>query len=186
MDEMLAAAFQAAPRYNFLPPEAVERSGLDRPLPIGFGQMNSQPSTVAMMLEWLQVEPDQKILDIGSGSGWTTALISHLTGSKGSVIAVEIVPQLVEFGQANCDRLGITNANFHQASIIYGWVSAAPYDRILVSAAGRRVPLELIEQLKPGGRLVIPVKSSVLVIDKDKTGETTQIEHPGFAFVPLI
>lgn len=186
MDEALKAAFQAVPRYNFLPPEVVEQAGLDKPLPIGFGQMNSQPSTVAMMLDWLQVEPGQKILDIGSGSGWSTALLSHLTGPKGTVTAVEIVPQLVEFGQTNCDRLSISNANFHQASIIYGWVSAAPYDRILVSAAGRRVPPELIGQLKPGGRLVIPIRSSVLVINKDKKGETAQAEHPGFAFVPLI
>ncbi len=94
---MLEAAFQAAPRHNFLPPEVTDQTAVDMPLPIGFGQTNSQPSTVALMLDWLQVKPGQKVLDVGSGSGWSTALLSHLTGPKGRVTAVERVPELCRY-----------------------------------------------------------------------------------------
>ncbi|PIZ63007.1 protein-L-isoaspartate O-methyltransferase [Candidatus Saccharibacteria bacterium CG_4_10_14_0_2_um_filter_52_9] len=186
MDNAIDKAFRAVPRQNFLPEAVVDSVGLDRPLPIGFGQTNSQPTTVAMMLDWLAVEPGQTILDVGSGSGWTTALLAHLTGQAGKVIAVEIVPELVEFGRQNCQRLGIGNVSFYQAGKQYGWPPAGPYDRILVSAASQAVPPELIDQLKPGGRLVIPVQSSILVIDKDTRGNLEQYEHPGFSFVPLV
>lgn len=182
----IEGAFQAMPRGNFLPHWVAEAVELDAPLPIGFGQTNSQPSTVALMLEWLDVKPGQKILDVGSGSGWTTALLAYLTGPSGRVIAVERVPELVRFGRDNCTRLGIQNVEFNQAEDTYGWLAAAPYDRILVSAAALEIPPELIDQLALGGRLVIPLSNSILVIDKDETGTIDQQEHPGFIFVPLI
>lgn len=179
-------AFAAVPRSGFLPPNMVESASLDMPLPIGFGQTNSQPTTVALMLEWLDVQPGDKVLDVGSGSGWTSALLSHLTGRKGQVHAVEIVPELVEFGYDNCRNLGSKNVHFHQAGKAYGWPDKAPYDRILVSAAAGTMPPELLGQLKPGGRLVIPVKSTIYIIDKDERGEISQREQPGFVFVPLV
>jgi protein-L-isoaspartate(D-aspartate) O-methyltransferase len=186
MANSIDMAFKAVPRQNFLPPGAIAKAGLDAPLSIGFGQTNSQPTTVAMMLDWLAVNPGQKILDVGSGSGWTSALLAHLVGPAGKVIAVEKLPELVRFGRDNCARLGINNVGFHEASKQYGWPPAAPYDRILVSAAAQAVPPELIDQLANGGRLVIPVKSSIFVISKDESGTTAQTEHPGFAFVPLV
>ena len=184
--EAIEAAFKAVPRKYFLPAEVAGSVPVDRPLEIGHGQTNSQPTTVAMMLEWLDVQPGQNILDVGSGSGWTSALLAHLTAPEGRVEAVEIIPELVEFGRQNAQQVGVENAKFHQAGKDYGYPEKAPYDRILVSAAAQTVPKELIDQLKPGGRLVIPVNSSILVIDKDEQGQTSQREYPGFSFVPLI
>lgn len=178
--------FRAVPRRNFLPPETQNNADIDAPLPIGYGQTNSQPTTVAMMLDWLQVEPGDHLLDVGSGSGWTSALLAKLTGKKGQVTAVEIVPQLVEFGRENCERLEVANVTFYQAGEQYGWPAQAPYDRILVSAAADKVPPELIQQLKPGGRMVIPIDDLIFVIDKDKNGELDRFIHRGFRFVPLI
>jgi protein-L-isoaspartate(D-aspartate) O-methyltransferase len=173
-------------REGFLPSDMADQSGLDSPLPIGFGQTNSQPTTVKLLLEWLEVEPGNKILDVGSGSGWTTALLSRLTGPKGKVYAVEVVPQLVDFGRANCKRLGITNAEFHKAGKQLGLPRYAPYDRILVSAAAREVPQQLTGQLVPGGKMIIPVGYDVLEIEKTKDSRLDVIPHGGFAFVPLI
>lgn len=174
------------PRANFLTPETVDGADLNMPLPIGFGQTNSQPETVELMLEWLEVDEGQGILDVGSGSGWTTALLAHLIGPHGHVTAVEIIPELVEFGRQNCERLGVRNAEFQRAGTTLGWPPNAPYDRILVSAAASELPSALLAQLKPGGKLVIPVKDSILIIDKDEQSVISSVEKPGFVFVPLL
>jgi protein-L-isoaspartate(D-aspartate) O-methyltransferase len=186
LDKVVQAALKAVPREAFLPDFVAEAGGLNVPLPIGFGQTNSQPHTVQLMLEWLEVEKGQKVLDVGSGSGWTSALLSHLVGSKGKVVAVEIVPELVEFGRSNCQRLGSKNITFYLAGEAFGWSKRAPYDRILVSAYARELPHDLTEQLAPGGRMVIPVKNSILVVNKDKNGNIDTQDHPGFSFVPLV
>jgi protein-L-isoaspartate(D-aspartate) O-methyltransferase len=179
-------AFKQVPRAHFLPESVKEDADLDIPLPIGLGQTNSQPTTVRRMLEWLDPCPDEKILDVGSGSGWTSALLSYLVKPKGRVIAVEKHPRLVEFGRDNCKQLGIQNVEFHQAQDVYGWPDAAPYDRILVSASAQEVPEDLIKQLKIGGRLVIPVHYDVLVIDKISDDDYAQLVHSGYSFVPLV
>jgi protein-L-isoaspartate(D-aspartate) O-methyltransferase len=139
-----------------------------------------------MKLEWLDARPADKVLDVGSGTGWTTALLSHIVGPKGHVYAVERIPELVEFGRDNAERAGVKNASFYQAGEEYGLPEHAPYDRILVSAAADRVPTELIKQLKPGGKLVIPVHNDILEIKKNPDGKIQTEEHPGFVFVPLI
>jgi len=179
-------AFAKTPRANFVPEQYAGWVDVDQALPIGFGQTISQPYTVKLMLEWLEVEPGNKILDVGSGSGWTAALLSSLTGPTGKVYAVEIIPELVEFGRLNNQRLGIKNASFHQAAKHYGLPKYAPYDRILVSAEAQSLPEELLEQLKPGGKMVIPVGYDILEIEKPLTGKPDINTHSGFVFVPLI
>lgn len=179
-------AFSAMNRANFLPQNMRGEAGQDIPLPIGYGQTNSQPSTVKKMLYWLDILPGQKILDVGSGSGWTTALISNLVGKQGRVYAVELVPELVAFGRDNCLKSGVANAKFFQAGTEYGLPEHAPYDRILVSAGAETLPAELVNQLKTGGKLVIPVGQDILEITKASSEQIESIVHPGFLFVPLI
>lgn len=182
----LDEAFNEVNRVEFLPPEVKEFTDIDAPLQIGFGQTNSQPYTVKKMLAWLDVQPGDKVLDVGSGSGWTSALLAHLTGQLGSVMAVEIVPELVAMGRRNCQRLGVNNVVFFQAEQTFGLPAEAPFDKILVSATAKKLPNELVAQLKPGGKMVIPIKGSIWEIRKKKNGELIKMNHPGFAFVPLI
>jgi len=158
----------------------------DRPLHIGYGQTNSQPSTVRRMLEWLDVKKGQRVLDVGSGSGWTSALLAWLAGETGKVYAVEIVPELVAFGRDNCQQQGIRNVTFTQAGTGYGLATHAPYDRILVSAGADDLPEELVRQLKVPGKLVIPIGTTIWEIAKDAHGELHQTPHEGFMFVPLL
>lgn len=179
-------AFRVVDRANFLPEEVRSEADYDVPLPIGYGQTNSQPTTVRWMLEWLDPQPGETVLDIGSGSGWTTALLAQLVGPKGKVYAVEKVPELVKFGAENCQRTGISNVRFYHAGEKFGQPEHAPYDRILVSAAAFELPNELKKQLKVGGRLVIPVRHSIWVINKTGNDSYESQEHPGFVFVPLI
>lgn len=186
MDTAVDEAFRAVRRAEFLPDEVRAQADADVPLPIGFGQTNSQPATVAMMLEWLEVEPGNHLLDVGAGSGWTSALLAYLAGPKGSVVAVEVVPELVVFGRENCARAGVRSVEFHTAGKVYGYPAKAPYDRILVSAAARKVPDGLVGQLALDGRMAIPVRHDVLVLYKDLTGGVSTDIHPGFVFVPLV
>jgi protein-L-isoaspartate(D-aspartate) O-methyltransferase len=184
--DRIGQAFAKIDRANFMPPPVKSMAGADTPLPIGYGQTISQPSTVEMMLEWLDAQPGDKVLDVGSGSGWTAALLSHIVGPKGKVYAVELVPELLEFGRDNAERAGVKNAEFFQAGDKYGLPEHGQFDRILVSAAADKIPQELLDQLKPGGKLVIPVHNTIYEISKNQNGEVESIEHPGFVFVPLI
>lgn len=180
-------AIVAVPRQHFLPERAKRYARVNAPVSIGYGQTNSQPFTVELMLELLEIEPGNKILDVGSGSGWTSALLASLTGPSGSVVAVEKVPELVEFGRNNCQSLAVHNVSFHEAKKhVLGWPQAAPYDRILVSAAATQLPQSLVGQLKWGGKMVIPVGDSIMEVKKGSDDRLEIIEHRGFAFVPLI
>ncbi len=179
-------AFRHIDRKLFLPSNELSEAMLDVPLPIGYGQTNSQPSTVKQMLEWLDVKEGQKILDVGSGSGWTSALLSYLVGENGNVIAVEKVPELVLIGKQNCQKLNLTNVEFKQAETLLGWPKEAPYNRILVSAAAKKLPRELVNQLLKDGVMVVPVQNSILKVHKTKNGELVVDEHQGYAFVPLL
>jgi len=179
-------AFLQVDRQNFIPSQLKHLAFIDSPLPIGYGQTISQPTTVRLMLEWLAVQPDDKVLDIGSGSGWSSALLSQLTGSKGQVFAVDRIPELVKFGQTNCRRAGLNNIKFYQAGEHYGLIKYAPYERILVSAAASQLPGLLIDQLTIGGKLVIPVRRDILEVTKIKNNKINCITHVGFVFVPLI
>ena len=178
-------AFKAIKREYFVPDDLKDRVFIDAPLPIGHGQTISQPTTVQMMLEWLEAQPGDKVLDIGSGSGWTTALLAYIVGPKGRVFAVERILELVEFGRENARLAGVKNAKFYKAGKALGLPEHGLYDRILVSAAARKFPEELLSQLKDGGKLVIPVNNDILEVEKEGNEYITKV-HPGFVFVPLI
>jgi len=179
-------AFKQVDRQNFVLTRDKELAYFDMPLRIGHGQTISQPTTVSRMLHWLDVKKGDKILDIGSGSGWTTALLANITGPEGHVYAVERVSELVEFGRKNCVKPNVKNAKFFQAGKKLGLEKYAPYDRILVSASAKKFPKKLLEQLKTGGKLVIPVKNNILEITKTSKTKHKTITHSGYVFVPLL
>jgi protein-L-isoaspartate(D-aspartate) O-methyltransferase len=184
--DAVRSALQAVPRAGFLPRHARSRSDFDGPIHIGHGQTSSQPRTVEAMLRLLAVERGDQILDVGAGSGWTTALLAELTGPAGSVIGVELVPQLAGWGAQNLARTAYGWASIRPASPgILGVPDAAPYDRILVSADATDLPEELVAQLADGGRLVVPIRGTMtLAIRRGDDVETS--EHGSYRFVPLL
>ena len=181
----VAAAFAALPREGFLTEGERRRAAYDGPLAIGLGQTNSQPRTVEAMLRLLDVQRGQRVLDVGSGSGWTTALLAHLVGPAGSVVGVEIEPTLVEFGAANLAATDQPWASIRAAAPdLLGVPDHAPYDRILVSAEPSSLPRALVDQLGEGGRLVIPVRGTMTLVTR--TGDDVRESHHGsYRFVPL-
>lgn len=179
----LDAALRETPRTRHLPPAQQGYAGLDRALPIGLGQTNSQPRTVRNMLSALDVRPGHRVLDVGSGSGWTTVLLARLVGPGGQVIGVELVPELTAWGRANVEAADVPWATVEQAEAgTLGYPSGAPYDRILVSAAAPALPQQLVEQLTPDGVMVIPVAGEMWRV---RPGQ--EPERLGrYDFVPLI
>ena len=178
------SAFEHVDRQFFVREHDLFRAYDDTALGIGHEATISQPTVVAMMLEELDVKPGQRVLDVGSGSGWTTALLANLVGPAGRVVAVELVPELVLMGKQNVGDCPWVS--FHQAMDTLGWPPEAPYDRILVSAAASRLPQALVAQLAPEGVMVLPVEGSIWRVRKDATGRLWEREYPGYRFVPLI
>ncbi|HCC59964.1 MAG: protein-L-isoaspartate O-methyltransferase [Candidatus Staskawiczbacteria bacterium RIFOXYC1_FULL_37_43] len=186
-------AFKKIKRKDFIPEDAKSASWrmaeLNQALPIGFGQTISQPLTVAFMLEILQPKRGDKILDVGAGSGWTSALLAEIAGKKGGVIAIEIIPELFEFGKNNTGKYGFVKkgtVEFILGNGAKGYEKEAPYDKILVSASAKRPPEILKKQLKINGRLVCPVENSIWLFIKKSKNEFEQKEYKGFVFVPLV
>ncbi len=182
----IISAFRAIDRLDFIVPTYQAHAYDDTPLPIYSGQTISQPTTVATMLELLQPSLGDKVLDVGSGSGWTTALLSTIVGPSGKVYAAEILLTVFEFGQKNISKYRLDNVIMLRAGKELGLPKYAPYDKILVSAAATEMPTELIAQLAVGGTMVIPVGNSVVKVKKLSDTEVTTEDHPGFTFVPLI
>lgn len=182
----LVEAFLRCDRILFVPEELRDEAYGDYPLPIGGGQTISQPTTVAIMLELLHPRSTDRVLDIGSGSGWTTALLASAVGEKGFVEGIERVPSLVDYGRATLRACRIPNASIDPADPGVLGKPHHRYDRILVSASASRFPRELLDQLKPGGILVLPIQNSLWRITKNDDGTTGMFELPGFRFVPLI
>ena len=183
--DAVEAAFAAHPRPHFLRRGDRRRASYDGPLAIGRGQTSSQPRTVEAMLRLLDVRPGQSVLDVGAGSGWTTALLARLTGPSGLVRGVEIEPDLVVFGSANLVATGQPWASLTAATPgVLGLPGQAPYERILVSAEPGELPRELVDQLGEGGRMVIPVAGTMLLAVR--AGDDVRVtEHGRYRFVPL-
>lgn len=182
----LADAFRTVDRMDFVGEWNAVDAYEDTPLPIGAAQTISQPSTVAFMLELLDVRPGHKVLDVGSGSCWSTALLSRLVGSHGRVIGVERVQEVLEFGRRNLAHYDTKNVTLRIAARRYGCPDEAPFDRILVSASSRSLPEELVRQLTPQGVMVVPVRESIWKVQKRGRGDVSVETYNGFVFVPLI
>jgi len=187
--DILIEAFLNIERKEFLPKEFEDQAEANVALPIGYGQTISQPLTVAFMLELLDPRVGQKILDVGSGSGWTTALLAFVVGEKGKVIALERIKELVDLGRRNVKKFGFCEkgiVEFYEADGAEGFPSAASFDRILVSASAEEVPRALKDQLKIKGKLIIPVGNSLHYLEKKDENNFFEEKFPGFEFVPLI
>ena len=190
-DEKAAAVLEAMrrrPREDFLPTMRQHEARYDRPVDIGYGQTNSQPSTVANMLWLLDVQPGQTVLDLGAGSGWSTAILGDLVGESGSVLGLEIVPELVEAAQKVLERQNMSWIGMQLATDqTLGSPQHAPFDRILVSAEATDLPAELVEQLGPQGIMVIPVAGQMLrVLRQSENPDDVEIsQHGAYRFVAL-
>ena len=185
-EDRVRKALGAIRREDFLPRSQRRHAGEDRALHIGYRQTNSQPTTVSNMLTLLEVEPGDRVLDVGSGSGWTTALLGALVGPTGEVHAVELVPELVAWGRENLATYSMPWTSISQASPdVLGLPAQAPFDRILVSAQASRLPDELVAQLTVGGVMVVPVAGAMTVVRRT-AGEPAVVQQGMYSFVPLI
>lgn len=180
-------AFEKVDRADFVPDMFKEAAYVDAPLGIGENQTISQPTTVAFMLEHLSPQKGEKILDIGAGSGWTTAMLCHIVGEGGSVLGLERIDSLVELGKFNLARYcpDAKRCRIEKAGAKLG-VPGEKFDKILVSAAADELPEELVDQLNVGGKLVIPVRDSIEVVTKTSEEEYQRESIYGFRFVPLV
>ncbi len=187
-NKIVLEAMEKIPRHMFVPEKYRQFSYYDQPLPIGQGQTISQPYIVALMTELLDVDKDDIVLEIGTGSGYQAAVLS---ATVRELYTIEIVEELgVQAGERLKD-LGYDNVNVKIADGSLGWPDKAPFDGIIVTAAAEEIPEPLIKQLKPGGRMVIPVDSSffgqdLLIVDKDKAGNVITTKTIPVRFVPLV
>jgi protein-L-isoaspartate(D-aspartate) O-methyltransferase len=183
-DERVLAAMLKVPRHEFVPPSLADAAYEDSPLPFGLGQTISQPYLVAVMTEALALKGSEKVLEIGTGSGYQAAILAELVSE---VYTIEIVPELAQSAKETLTRLGYRNIQFRTGDGYQGWPQAAPFDRVIVTAAPSRVPQPLIDQLQLGGRMVIPVGTEdqqLMVVEKQASGVTTRTTIP-VRFVPM-
>ncbi len=186
-DRRVMAAMAKVPRHEFVPKSRREYAYENRPLPIGHGQTISQPYIVALMTDLIGVGPDDRVLEIGTGSGYQAAVLAELARE---VYSIEIIRPLGEKASARFERLGYDNVHRRIGDGYFGWESAAPFDAIVVTAAATHIPPPLVQQLKPGGRLVIPVGSrfltqQLLFLEKERDGSVLTRQVMPVVFVPL-
>jgi len=184
-------AFRKVPRHEFVTTNLRDYAYADQPLPIGHGQTISAPSMIAIMLNSLELEPGQKVLEIGAGSGYNAALIAEIVGPKGRVFTIERIAELAEFGRANLQKTGYERVQVVVSDGTCGYRKEAPWDRILVTACAPEIPRPLVEQLKVGGKLAAPVGQNYMyqtwvVVNKSEKGVSSPQVHGGCSFVPLV
>jgi protein-L-isoaspartate(D-aspartate) O-methyltransferase len=187
-DEDVLQAMEDVPRHLFVPEDQQAAAYGDYPLPIGFGQTISQPYIVAMMTELLELEEDDKVLEVGTGSGYQAAVLAELPGVE--VYTIEIIPELAKRGEETLKSLGYTDVHCKQGDGYYGWPEYAPFDGIIVTAAPDHVPPPLRDQLAVDGRMVIPIGprggyQTLWQFVKQSDGELKAYNKGGVAFVPF-
>jgi len=187
LDPRVMTAVGKVSREAFVSPDLKQLAYDNGPLPIGYGQTISQPYIVALMTDLLQPEPDHVVLEVGTGSGYQAAVLSQLVKQ---VFTIERIAELGDASAARLKSLGYSNIEYRTGNGYDGWPEHAPYDSIIVTAAASHIPPALIEQLKPGGRLVIPVglpymPQELLLVEKNDQGEIHTRDILGVAFVPL-
>jgi protein-L-isoaspartate(D-aspartate) O-methyltransferase len=187
IDPRVLAAMVRVPRHEFVPPGVIASAYENEPLPIGHGQTISQPYLVALLIDLVRPKPEDVILEIGTGSGYETAVLASLVSR---VYSIEVIPELAEKAAARLERLGYAGIESRWGDGYHGWPEHAPYDGIIVSAGVYEIPQPLIEQLKPGGRLVAPIGvrlqgQDLVVLEKDEQGRTRRHSVLPVAFVPL-
>ena len=181
------AALERVPRHRFVATDMAPRAYADRPLPIGHGQTISQPYIVAYMTELLELRPEDRVLEVGTGSAYQAAVLAEIVRE---VVSIEIIAPLAASAAERLSALGYRNVTVLEGDGYFGWPDGAPYDAIIVTAAAEHVPPPLIAQLRPGGRMAIPVGASawtqnLLLIEKDEAGEVTTRNLLPVRFVPL-
>ncbi|RLG77176.1 MAG: protein-L-isoaspartate O-methyltransferase [Thermoprotei archaeon] len=190
---LVKEALLNVPREEFVPPHLREYAYQDSPLPIGYGQTISAPHMVAIMTEELRVQPGNRVLEVGTGSGYQAAVLAYIASRspRGHVVTIERIPQLAVFAKQNLEHAGL----YHYVTLLVGDGSVGapsygPFDRIIVTAAAPKIPRALVEQLKPGGRMVIPVGSRwsqvLAVVTKSEDGSIRTEYGTPCVFVPLI
>jgi len=187
LDKRVVDALLKVPRHEFVPTDQRPHAYENRPLPIGYGQTISQPYIVAIMTDLLKLEPAHRVLEIGTGSGYQGAILAELVSE---VYTIEIIGALAEQAKERFKRLGYEKIKTHFGDGYYGWGSFAPFDAIVVTAAADHVPPPLIQQLKPGGRMIIPVGGKftvqqLVLIEKDQKNKVTLRQILPVQFVPL-
>ncbi len=180
------AAMRGVPRHEFVPADVRDMAYNDHPLPIGYGQTISQPYIVALMTELIELQPGERVLEIGTGSGYQAAILAQLTDQ---VYTIEIIPELAERAQATFERLGYDQIVAKQADGYWGWEEYAPFEAIIVTAAPDHVPQPLVNQLADGGKMVIPIGppggyQSLWVLERQGE-EILRYNWGGVRFVPL-
>jgi len=187
LDGRVMRAMRQVPRHEFVPPDMLELAYRNGPLAIGCGQTISQPYIVALMTDLLNIGEDSVVLEVGTGSGYQSAVLAQIAKQ---VYSLEIIAELADQAVRRLRRLGYANVHVRTGDGYYGWSEYAPFDGIIVTAAAVEVPTPLIEQLKPGARLVIPVGAPYMaqelcIVTKDPTGGISQRDVLGVAFVPM-
>ncbi|WP_340820134.1 protein-L-isoaspartate O-methyltransferase [Methanolobus sp. WCC4] len=189
VSERTLKAMKKVPRHLFVPSIHASSAYVDTPLSIGHAQTISAPHMVAMMCDLLELEEGLSILEIGAGSGYNAAVMAEIIGKKGKIYSIERLDKLAVFAHDNLERAGYSNVEVILGDGSLGWPDNAPYDRICVTASAPDTPLPLIEQLKPGGIMVLPEGEGyqrLYIIRKSRDGEVTKQDWGGVIFVPLI
>jgi protein-L-isoaspartate(D-aspartate) O-methyltransferase len=187
-DPAVLKAMRETPREQFIPPAVRELAYEDRPVPIGYGQTISQPYIVALMTEMLDIKRDQRVLEIGTGSGYQAAVLSSLAKE---VYTIEIVPELAKSASVTLNRLGYKNVIVREGDGYKGWPEKAPFERIILTAAPTELPKTLTDQLKPGGKLLAPIGAplsvqELRVVEKTADGKITSRPVLPVRFVPMV